>query len=213
MRLDAGHLLGPIHGDEADVRGFRERLAAFDELLEGKSGPGHRHRPGFDAAKAINALFEFHLPDEFGYVDLELLFDESDDVDRHGKRIVVTGQRPDLFVGSVELVEVVVAGGLESVGDPAFGHFEGDVSWRGEAVSGRVLRDGFERSVRRRTVSAHFVRTRSDGREPDGSEAHLPDEHTPIAVRVLRRYVALAPLPAGRKNEVRHWIHHARKDF
>ena len=49
---------------EAHVFGGRQRLRLLDQRLQRKAGPGDRHRPGLDAAMAIEPLLEADRLDE-----------------------------------------------------------------------------------------------------------------------------------------------------
>src|SRR4029079_18929642 len=56
--LLARHLVGRELGRERDVLRARRGLELLDQRAEREAGPGDYHRPGLDAAQAIDALFE-----------------------------------------------------------------------------------------------------------------------------------------------------------
>ena len=80
-------------------------LREFDQLLQRKAGPGNGHRPGFDAAMAIEALLEPYRLDQRVDVDGLFLLDEAVELDRPGSRL--QRARIEALVGA-ELIEIVV---------------------------------------------------------------------------------------------------------
>jgi hypothetical protein len=91
----------------AEPSGSRWSISA-----QGEAGPRHLHRPGFDAAEAVEALLERRDLEQVVEAEGARRLDQAGDLDRPrlGER-VAAGQLPDAALVGGELVEVVVAGG------------------------------------------------------------------------------------------------------
>jgi len=87
-----------------------ERLAALDEVGQGKAVPGDDHRPGLDAAHAVDALLERKPLLQLVDVDAEGLLHQP--LHRHGPgpRLEGAGVLRGVRLVRAELVEVVVVG-------------------------------------------------------------------------------------------------------
>src|SRR5262245_30344034 len=91
-------------------------LAQLDQRAQRKAAPRHDHRPGFDAALTMDALFERHLGQQVVDADLERFVDQAAHLDRPGPDLELLGVAPDALV-EAEFVIVVVGGGLSLGGD------------------------------------------------------------------------------------------------
>src|SRR5436189_972650 len=101
------YLLAVKKSDELSVLGFRRRLRAIDQRAQWKPDPRDHHRPSFNAAMAIDALFErreFHQ--RIDVDDLRLL-DFAFDPDRPRTRLEGAGILRGIILISPELVVVV----------------------------------------------------------------------------------------------------------
>src|SRR5215211_811872 len=97
-------------GLHAQVARRGERLRDIEEGRHLEAGPGHRHRPGLDAAMAVEPLLDRHLADEVVDADVERLLDHAVDLHGPGPGLQRPGRGGDALRGA-ELVEVVVVAG------------------------------------------------------------------------------------------------------
>ena len=61
-----------------------QRLGLAQQRREGEAGPRHDHRPGLDAAVAVDALLQRERPDEVVHVVGARLGDQAGHLDRPG---------------------------------------------------------------------------------------------------------------------------------
>src|SRR5262249_33816223 len=106
------HLLRVERRRELDVLRLRRRLAALDEIRERKADPRNHHRPGFDAAMAVDAFLErLALENVFDVIRrLLVALAVDDDVPVGGDPVPRILGRQVLV--DAELVVVVVRGDL-----------------------------------------------------------------------------------------------------
>ena len=103
-----GHALGILQRDELDELGVVGRLDLLDQRAERKADPGNDHRPGFDAAQTIDALFERAQLHQARRCRMFWVFYFAFDRDRpRPRRQIFSILRRVAFVDA-ELVEIVV---------------------------------------------------------------------------------------------------------
>src|SRR4030095_614583 len=108
----AWHLFRVTQGGELDEACPRCGVAFLDEVGQRQPDPWNHHRPRFDAAMSIHAIFERSpLEHVFEVVDRRLV---ALALDGHGPRLrhERAGEARRLFLVGAELVIVVVAGDL-----------------------------------------------------------------------------------------------------
>src|SRR5438309_6114858 len=105
-----GHLLRVEERREGDVPGTRRRLDPAEEIAEREAEPRNDHRPGLDAAHAVDALLEREPAEQLVHVDdLRFLY-LTVDAHRPGAGPQRAGQLRRVALVGAELVEVVVGG-------------------------------------------------------------------------------------------------------
>src|SRR5829696_8871725 len=154
-------------GLRAQVARRGERLREIEKGRHREAGPGHRHRPGLDAAMAVEPLLERHLADEVVDRDLERLLDHA--VDLHGPGPGLEGsRRGGDALRRAELIEVVVVAGellrrdrpVERVGLVRFRRIEvegriGALGERRALAEGEPAGDGAAAGEKRAAVDEH----------------------------------------------------------
>ena len=100
-----------MQGFEGQIAGAAEDLDLIEQAGEGKANPRDHHRPGLDAAQAVDALLQ--RPAEQA-VDIEgdRLFNQAVDGQGPGAGAQPLGISGRVILGGTELIEVVVAGHL-----------------------------------------------------------------------------------------------------
>ncbi len=108
--------IGILEGLHLDELGVARGPGEIDQGLQGEAAPRHRHRPGLDAAMAIEPLLQRHLGEQVIDADGDRLLDLALDRHRPGPQRQRLRVVLDLLAGA-EFVVVVVAGGELLVGD------------------------------------------------------------------------------------------------
>ena len=108
----AGHLLRIVQRLEGHVARVAVRLGQLEKLAQFEADPRHHHRPGLDAAHAVNALFQRETLHQI--VDIQRYRLRHFAVDAH---LPAFGFQPAGVGGRIgfveaEFIEVVVAGDL-----------------------------------------------------------------------------------------------------
>ncbi len=116
-----------------DVLGASGGLAELDQRLHREARPRHDHRPGLDAAVAIDTLLELHLGQQVVEADLERLVDQPAHLNGPGPDRQLLRLAPDALVAG-ELVVVVVGRG-QPLGRDGRGRAE-FVAARGRVAAG-----------------------------------------------------------------------------
>ena len=112
MDFDLGDFW-PHEGYEAHVPGAMRAAAFFDEVFHRDAGPRHRHRPRFDAAKAVKSFFERQRANQLVDIEDARFFDETGhfNLPRRGfqsRRLLVNTAFED-----AKLVEIIVRGRVD----------------------------------------------------------------------------------------------------
>src|SRR2546426_7415806 len=105
-----GHLLRVEERGEGDVLGARRRLDPTEEIAEGEAEPGDDHRPGLDAAHAVDALLEREPAEQLVQVDDLWFLHLAVDAHSPGPGPQRARQLGRVALVGAELVEVVVGG-------------------------------------------------------------------------------------------------------
>ena len=166
--------------------GLRRRLEALDEVAERKSNPGNHHRPGFDAAHAVDALLEREpLHDVFDVVGARLRALSVDD-HRPGSRLERAGVARRILLVETELI-VVVVGGDVFVRVELLGGVERALLEAGQLLGIGILRFGLGRA---REQSTDGARRRDGERGVPGNFEKL----APADIEVPRSDLRLADI-------------------
>ena len=104
----ARHFLRSHEAGKGDVFGRTERLHLRQQACEWKSDPRNDHRPCFDAAHPIDALFKRHPGNQVLNVEFLRLLDEAVDGELPGQRLVIAGIGGRVALVRAELVEIIV---------------------------------------------------------------------------------------------------------
>jgi hypothetical protein len=86
-------------------------ISSGRNVAERHADPGNHHRPRFDAAEAIDALFHFVRLDQVVKIESPGFFRVALDGDGPGARLEVLGMARGIFFVEAEFVEIVVGGG------------------------------------------------------------------------------------------------------
>jgi hypothetical protein len=152
-----------------------------------EAGPGDRHRPGLNAAVAIEPLFQRHFANEIVEPDLLRLLYHAVDLDRPGAQLERLRRLGDVLAHA-EFVEIVVV--------------EIDLLFRDRAVERErlVALDRIEILGRIRQV-ADALRARNARRQHQRGRAGRRQEGAPVE-QVLRRGKAFRDFPSAAANDV-----------
>ena len=202
-----GRFLGAQERDRAHELGRGERLGPLHERAQRDPGPRHRHRPGLDAAVAIETLLARQRPDQLVHVDGARLAHQARDLHRPGARLELVHGADHGVLLLRELVVVVVRRGDLLLGERAVEREPGIALRRVERLRRGRGRNGSagglpgrHDALRERAIG---VRERSADGERDPRQAQGLQEPPPLEVDRLRRGFAPGDLPAARLLEVR----------
>ncbi|MPM76887.1 hypothetical protein SDC9_123886 [bioreactor metagenome] len=106
--LATGHDAGVVVSDELDIFCAAQRINLLEQCRERKSDPRDHHRPGLDAAQAVDAFFQRGKLEQVVDVEGARLAGQSFDTNgprSHGHLVCIACR---VFLVGAELVEVVV---------------------------------------------------------------------------------------------------------
>ena len=106
----AGHLLLIHQGLEGHIIGLRGGLESGEQVTQREPDPGHDHRPGLDAAQAVDPLLLRESLQDVLDADLSRCLAFAVDNDIPGPGLQCVGIACRIFLAGTELVEIVVAG-------------------------------------------------------------------------------------------------------
>ncbi len=177
-RTLARHLRRVEERRESDVARARGRLDVPQERREREPEPGDDHRPGLDAAHAIDAFLQRVSAEQVVGVELAGPLDLAADRDRPGAGAESRGLARGIVLARSELIEVVVSR---------------DVRIRGAGLTGAVgARKGLEEeALDRARARAGRVRqpqeSAPDARRGGGEEERALEKSAPVGCRRFRR--------------------------
>ena len=104
------HASAIVQREKLDELRLAGRLHALDDVPERDADPGDHHRPGLDAAHAVDALLERVWLDEVLERVLRRLGDHALDLDRPASCLEVLRVLRRFILAGAEFVEVVIGG-------------------------------------------------------------------------------------------------------
>ena len=137
----ARHHRGECRRLEAEEAGPGLDTDRLQQGSERKAGPGYNHRPGLDATQPIDALLQWHAPQEIVDVEAARGIDQAIDLQHPGPLRQFLRASPDSLIGA-ELIIVVVGRGLALRGDLPPRRIGRVAWWRERALIGRHRRGG-----------------------------------------------------------------------
>ncbi len=113
---EAGHLRRSFDRRESDVFRRSQRLAALEQSGEREAGPGDHHRPGFDAAHAVDAFFQRLALEDVFEREVSGFFGQAGDFHAPRSWLESAGMGSRIALAGAELVEIVVVRGIPKSG-------------------------------------------------------------------------------------------------
>ena len=199
-----GRLVGPVERLETDKSGFRLRRNFLHQFAELKTRPRHNHRPRFNTAHPVNALFQAEHPRQLHRFHRHRLLHQPADLNRPGCRdepvhvainvlaqgelVKIVVSAGDLFIGERPVrIELVVA--RRRIG-----------SGRRRGVGGAV---GCVVGSRRSCSGAARQRRRQQTRR---RAAHLPEKTASVQEGRGRCHSPLGDAPVRMNDDVGHAV-------
>lgn len=119
----------------------------FDQVAHRETGPRHRHRPCFDAAKAVKAFLERQRAHEFVDIEDARFFNETGHVDLPRRRFQSRGLLVNTAFENTEFVEIIIRSRVNLFGGRAIENETGVMARWIKIKRGRLFLGAYNRCI------------------------------------------------------------------